>query len=143
MLELYQQVILDHNKQPRNFKKLEHITHQAEGFNPMCGDRYTIYLNVDQKGTIKDIAFEGEGCAISKASASMMTNSLKGKSIDEAHQQFNEFHQLIIGTLDPQGDQHQLGKLKIFSHIKNYPSRVKCAGLSWHAFKEAIERNSI
>ncbi len=136
--ELYQQVILDHNKKPHNFGKLEKPTHFAEGYNPLCGDHLQIYLNIDPAGKITDIAFEGSGCAISKASASMMTTSLKGKTVDEAKKLFDEFHQLVIGKLDPNQKETSLGKLSIFSGIWQYPARVKCAILSWYAMKGAL-----
>ena len=136
--ELYQQVILDHNKKPHNFRKLENPTHFAEGYNPLCGDHIQVYLNVDTQGKISDICFEGSGCAISKASASMMTTSLKGKTIEEAKKIFDEFHQLVIGNLNPKQKESALGKLSIFSGIWQYPSRVKCAILSWYAMKGAL-----
>ena len=142
--ELYQETILEHNKKPRNFKKLEHPTHFAEGYNPLCGDHMTVYLRVNKDSLIEEISFEGEGCAISKASASMMTASLKGKSMEEAKKLFEQFHKLVIGALKPDKDPNDLGKLTIFSGIWNYPSRVKCAALSWHTMKGALEKiNSI
>ncbi len=137
--DLYQQVILEHNKKPRNFGKLEGATHQAEGFNPLCGDHLWVYLKVNDKGLIDSVAFEGSGCAISKASASMMTLSLKDKSLEEAKVLFGEFHELLKGELKPEErpDNH-LGKLKIFSGIWQYPARVKCAALAWHAMNGAL-----
>ena len=137
--ELYQQVILDHNKKPHNFKKLEKPTHFAEGYNPLCGDHIRVYLNVDSEKKIREVTFEGSGCAISKASASMMTQSLQGKTIDEAKKLFEEFHQLDIGKLNPQNQASSLGKLSIFSGIWQYPARVKCAILSWHTMKGALD----
>lgn len=143
--ELYQQVILEHHKKPRNFRKIERATHTAEGYNPLCGDHLTVYLQVEEglepspADIITDIAFEGDGCAISRASASMMTASLKGKTIREATALFEEFHKLIIRELDPDSKDHHLGKLTIFSGIWQYPSRVKCAGLSWHAMRGALK----
>lgn len=137
--ELYQQVILEHNKKPRNFKKLENATHKAEGYNPLCGDQLVVYLTVDAAGLIADIGFEGHGCAISKASASMMTQHLKGKSVAEAESLFEEFHSLITGKLDPDKQDSRLGRLTIFSGIRKFPARVKCASLSWHAAKAALE----
>lgn len=136
--DLYQQVILEHNKKPRNFGKLEPATHAAEGFNPLCGDHLWVYLNVDGQGRIGEATFEGAGCAISKASASMMTVALKGKTVDEARALFKEFHALLLGELKPEAQAHQLGKLTIFSGIWQYPSRVKCAALSWHAMNGAL-----
>ncbi|HOW36191.1 MAG TPA: SUF system NifU family Fe-S cluster assembly protein [Candidatus Omnitrophota bacterium] len=138
--ELYQQVILEHNKKPRNFKKIDNPTHFAEGYNPLCGDHLMVYLSVDDKGIIQEISFEGSGCAISKASASMMTVSLKGKTLDEARKLFEQFHKLVIGKLHPEKDAHTLGKLSIFSGIWQYPARVKCAILSWHAMNGAINK---
>lgn len=138
--ELYQQVILEHNKKPRNFKKIDNPTHFAEGYNPLCGDHLTVYLRVDGGGIIQDISFEGSGCAISKASASMMTVSLKGKTLDEAKKLFEQFHKLVIGKLHPEKDANILGKLTIFSGIWQYPARVKCAILSWHAMNGAINK---
>lgn len=138
--DLYQQVILEHNKKPKNFGKLEGATHQAEGFNPLCGDHLWIYVVVGADDRIEKVSFEGSGCAISKASASMMTVSLQGKTIDEAKLLFGEFHKLLLGELNPEKDPHQLGKLKIFSGIWQYPARVKCAALSWHAMNGALDR---
>jgi len=138
--ELYQQVILEHNKKPRNFRKLEHPTHFAEGYNPLCGDHLYVYLRVNKEGTIQEVSFEGQGCAISKASASMMTTSLKGKTIQEAEKMFEQFHKLVIGELKPDKDLNILGRLTIFSGIWQYPSRVKCAALSWHTMNGALHK---
>ena len=137
--ELYQQVILEHNKKPRNFKKLADATHKAEGYNPLCGDHLIIYLHINPNRVIDDLSFEVDGCAISKASASMMTQALKGKTVDEALNLFQQFHQLIIGELNPDKDKNTLGKLAIFSGIWHFPARVKCASLSWHTMKGAIQ----
>lgn len=139
--ELYQQTILEHNRNPRNCKKLEGATHTAEGYNPLCGDHLKVYLRIENNA-VTDIAFEGDGCAISRASASLMTTALKGKSLDEARQLFQEFHHLIVGELKPDHDPHHLGKLTVFSGIWQYPSRVKCASLSWHAMKGALENDN-
>ncbi len=136
--DLYQQVILDHNKKPRNFHKIVGATHEAEGFNPLCGDHLWVYLTVSELGLIDAAAFVGSGCAISKASASLMTVALKGKTVEEARLLFDEFHKLLIGELDPEAGPNQLGKLKIFSGIWQYPARVKCAALSWHAMNGAL-----
>ncbi|MBF0571652.1 MAG: SUF system NifU family Fe-S cluster assembly protein [Candidatus Omnitrophica bacterium] len=138
--ELYQQTILEHNRNPRNFRKLEGATHVAEGYNPLCGDHLWVYVKVNPVGTIEDAAFEGSGCAISKASASMMTASLKGKSIAEAKVLFEEFHKLVIGELKPDEHSNHLGKLTVFSGIWQYPARVKCASLSWHTMHGALEK---
>jgi nitrogen fixation NifU-like protein len=138
--DLYQQVILEHNKKPRNFGKLEPCTHSAEGFNPLCGDHLWVHLKVSPEGVIEAVNFEGSGCAISKASASMMTVELKGKTVDQARTLFKEFHGLLVGELKPDVDANSLGRLKIFSGIWQYPARVKCAALSWHTMNGALSR---
>ena len=137
--ELYQQVILEHNKKPRNCRKLKGATHSAEGYNPLCGDHLIVYLHINNDNIIDDISFEGDGCAISKASSSMMTAELKGKPIDEAKDLFDQFHKLITGELDPEKDKHTLGKLAVFSGIWHFPARVKCASLAWHTMNGAIK----
>lgn len=137
--DLYQQVILEHNKKPRNFGKLEGATHAAEGFNPVCGDHLWVYMKVNSEGVIEDVAFEGSGCAISKASASMMTVALKGKSVTDAEKLFSGMHDLLTGAVKDGPEVDALGKLKIFSGIWQYPARVKCAALSWHAMNGAIK----
>jgi nitrogen fixation protein NifU and related proteins len=136
--EIYQQMILEHNKKPRNFKKLLGKTHWAEGFNPLCGDHYHVYLQI-RENKIYGISFEGQGCAISKASSSMMTDFLKGKTLSEAKKNFLEFQKLLKGELNPEKEENGLGKLKVFSGIWKYPSRVKCAVLSWYAMNAALE----
>jgi nitrogen fixation NifU-like protein len=138
--DLYQQVILEHNKKPRNFGKLEPCTHSAEGFNPLCGDHLWVHMKVSPEGVIEAVTFEGSGCAISKASASMMTVELKGKTVDQARTLFKEFHGLLVGELKPDVDPNSLGRLKIFSGIWQYPARVKCAALSWHTMNGALSR---
>lgn len=138
--ELYQQVILEHNQKPRNFRDMPNATHTAEGYNPLCGDHLNVYLHINEKNIIEDVSFMGDGCAISKASASMMTQSLKGKSVDEARKIFEEFHRLIKGELNPLKDTNILGKLAVFSGIWHFPARVKCASLSWHTMHGALER---
>ncbi|HYE65400.1 MAG TPA: SUF system NifU family Fe-S cluster assembly protein [Pyrinomonadaceae bacterium] len=135
--ELYQQVILDHNKKPRNFRRLEAANRSAEGYNPLCGDQLTVYLQLEDD-VIKDISFEGSGCAISKAAASMMTQSLKGKSRGEAEVLFDEFHRMVRGELDEETTPHHLGRLTIFSGVREFPARVKCASLSWHTMHAAL-----
>ena len=135
--ELYQQVILDHNKKPRNFKVLETATRAQEGYNPLCGDQLKLYLELDGE-TVKDIAFQGQGCAISKASASMMTAAIKGKTKAEAETMFEEFHQMVKGELDPEAVENHLGRLKIFAGVREFPARVKCASLSWHTLRAAL-----
>jgi len=139
-VDIYQQMILDHNRSPKNFCELKDATLKAEGFNPLCGDHLWIYLKTDESGKIEALSFQGSGCAISKASASMMTVSLKGKTKDEAKAIFDEFHSLIKGELEPTNAK-LLGKLKVFAGICKYPSRVKCAGLAWHTLQGAIDGN--
>jgi len=134
--ELYQQVILDHNKKPRNSRKLEQANHSAEGFNPLCGDQLTVYLNLEDDA-VKEISFEGSGCAISKAAASMMTQAVKGKSKQEAEKLFSEFHGMVTGELD-ETTANDLGNLKIFSGVREFPVRVKCASLPWHTMHAAL-----
>jgi len=140
--ELYQQVILDHNKKPRNFRKLESANHSAEGFNPLCGDQLTVYLDLED-GAVKEISFEGSGCAISKAAASMMTQAVKGKSKQEAEQLFTEFHGMVTGELDEEATTNGLGNLKIFSGVREFPVRVKCASLPWHTLHAALNNQAI
>ncbi len=139
--ELYQQVILDHNKKPRNFHKLERANCRAEGYNPLCGDQLNVYLDVEGD-QVKDVAFEGSGCAISKASASMMTQAVKGKTKAEAEQLFNEFHRMVRGELDAEADPNNLGRLKIFAGVREFPVRVKCATLSWHTLHAALNEQA-
>jgi len=136
--DLYQEVIIDHAKHPRNFRKPEGANRTAEGVNPLCGDKVTLYLEVAD-GTIRDIAFQGSGCAISKASASMMTDTLKGKTLTEARDLFEQFHEMVTGTADPALDADRLGKLAVFEGVRNYPARVKCASLAWHTLRSAID----
>jgi nitrogen fixation protein NifU and related proteins len=140
--ELYQQVILDHNKKPRNFRRLETANHHAEGYNPLCGDQLTVYLNVEDDA-LKEVSFEGSGCAISKAAASMMTQALKGKKKSEAEELFNEFHQMVTGELDEENTPNKLGNLKIFAGVKEFPVRVKCATLPWHTMNAALNQEEI
>src|SRR6185295_4467587 len=140
--ELYQQVILDHNKKPRNFRKIEPATHSAEGHNPLCGDQLTIYLDVAD-GELKDVAFEGSGCAISKASASMMTQAVKGKSKVVAEELFKEFHAMVTGELDEESEENELGNLKIFAGVREFPVRVKCASLPWHTLHAALNKKEL
>ena len=136
--ELYQQVILDHNKKPRNFKILENANREQMGFNPLCGDELTIYLEMDGD-LIKDISFQGSGCAISKSSASMMTTAVKGKTMAEAEILFHEFHRMVKGEMDPEAEPHHLGRLTILAGVREFPARVKCASLSWHTLHAALE----
>lgn len=138
--ELYKQVILDHNKNPRNFGVLENANSHAKGHNPLCGDQVDLYLIIDN-GIIKDVKFNGSGCAISKASASIMTSLIKGKTIEEAKQLFDEFHNII--TTDPEAeiDTSELGKLEVFCGVREFPARIKCASLPWHTLAQAISDN--
>jgi nitrogen fixation protein NifU and related proteins len=136
--ELYQQVILDHNKKPRNFRELEGANRKAEGFNPLCGDQLTVYMLMDG-GVVKDLSFVGTGCAISKASASMMTQAVRGKTREEALALFEEFHRMVRGELDEEAEENRLGRLKIFAGVRDYPARVKCASLPWHTMHAALE----
>jgi len=135
---LYQEMILDHNRAPQNFRRMDDANRRAEGNNPLCGDRLTVWLRVED-GKIKDAAFQGSGCAISKASASLMTAAVKGKSQAEAEALFERFRGLVTGKLDP-GETETLGKLAVFSGLSEFPIRVKCASLSWHALKAALEQ---
>jgi nitrogen fixation NifU-like protein len=135
--ELYQQVILDHNKKPRNFHKLEAANHHAEGYNPLCGDHLTVYLNLEDD-RVQDVSFEGSGCAISKAAASMMTQAVKGKDKEQAEELFHEFHRMVTGELDEEIEENHLGNLKIFAGVREFPVRVKCATLPWHTLQAAL-----
>jgi nitrogen fixation protein NifU and related proteins len=136
--ELYQQVILDHHKKPRNFRKLENGNRKAEGFNPLCGDRLTLYLRIED-GVVREVGFEGSGCAISTASASMMTESLKGKTEAEIESLFRRFHDLVVGKSNP--DPETMGKLAVFAGVRDYPVRVKCATLAWHTLRAALRQS--
>ena len=135
---LYEQVILDHNKNPRNFGEMKDADCTMEGFNPLCGDQFTIYLKFDGD-KISDIAFKGTGCAISKSSASVMTTELKGKTKEEAMEIFKRFHHMITSAPDVPLDEDELGKLCIFGGVREYPIRIKCATLAWHACSAAME----
>ncbi len=135
--ELYQQVILEHNKNPRNFREMQEANRVAEGNNPLCGDQLKIYIRLEDD-TIQDISFVGSGCAISKASASMMTQAVKGKSRREAEKLFDEFHRMVTGRLDVETEENGLGKLKVFASVLEFPARVKCASLSWHTLRAAL-----
>lgn len=136
--ELYQQVILDHNKSPRNFRRLEGANRTAEGHNPLCGDQITLYVQV-QDDVIGDIGFQGSGCAISRAAASLMTSSVKGKTRAEAEALFHTFHKMVTSEGGAPADQRALGKLAAFSGVREFPIRVKCATLPWHTLRAALE----
>lgn len=135
---LYQEVILDHNKRPRNFHKLEPATNHADGYNPLCGDRVTVYVDLDGD-VVRDISFEGSGCAISKASASMMTEGLKGRSRQQVDALFERFHDLVTGRAQGAPGLADLGKLVVFSGVREFPVRIKCATLAWHTLRAALE----
>jgi len=136
LTELYQDLIRDHSKKPRNFREIEGEPRKLEGYNPLCGDRFTVYLDLDGD-VIKDISFKGSGCAISTASASMMTQALKGKSRAEAERLFKDFRELLT-TDDAQAGEAELGKLMVFSGVRKFPIRVKCATLAWHTVDAAL-----
>lgn len=136
--DLYQEVILDHQKKPRNFRKPEVANRHADGHNPLCGDRVTVYLKVED-GKVADVAFQGSGCAISTASASMMTEALKGKTTDEVEALFRTFHEMLTGTPYDSPSKPALGKLAVFSGVREFPVRVKCATLPWHTLHAALE----
>ena len=136
--ELYHDIIFDHNRRPRNFQKLEGANRMAEGYNPLCGDRITIYLYLDGE-VIREIGFQGLGCAISKASASMMTESLKGKTKAEAKALFDKVHKILIGEMDARVDLNELGELTALSGVFNFPNRIKCASLAWHTLRAALK----
>jgi len=135
--ELYQETILEHNKNPRNFREIESADKTADGNNPLCGDALRVYVDMDGD-RIADVAFKGSGCAISKASASMMTQTVKGKTREEAEALFDEFHKMVTGDLDIETQENHLGKLKIFAGVLEFPARVKCASLSWHTLNAAL-----
>lgn len=135
---LYEQVILDHNRNPRNFRAMEGADRAIEGFNPLCGDHFTVYLKLDGD-TIADLAFKGSGCAISKSSASLMTTLLKGKTVEEARRVFEQFHAMITSPPDAQLDEAGLDKLMVFSGVREYPVRIKCATLAWHALASGLQ----
>lgn len=142
--DLYQEVIVDHSRRPRNFNKMLTADRTAEGFNPLCGDRLTLYLQI-ANGVIHDVCFEGSGCAISTASASLMTEQLKGKTEEEAEALFRDFHHLLTQESGTGLEEARLGKLSVLSGVREYPSRVKCATLAWHTLQAALkdEKNPI
>ena len=138
--ELYQQIILDHNKNPRNFGKIDAANRVREGYNPLCGDHMHVYLHV-AGDTIADISFEGSGCAISKASASLMTAALKGKPVTEAVAMFEKFQEMVTAEVDAPVDDQSLGKMAVFAGVREFPMRVKCATLAWHTMKAAVDED--
>ena len=135
--DLYQELMLDHSKRPRNFRKPEGADREANGYNPLCGDRLTVYMHVDGD-VVKDIGFQGSGCAISTASASLMTQSLKGKTLAEAEALFGKFHRMLTDPAEPEQLASDLGKLAVFSGVRQFPVRVKCATLAWHTMRAAL-----
>lgn len=140
--DLYQEVILEHNKNPRNFRDIADADKTATGNNPLCGDALRVYVVIDGD-TVKDVSFKGSGCAISKASASMMTQVVKGKTREEAEVLFDEFHRMVLGELDEDAEENHLGKLKIFAGVREFPARVKCASLSWHTLYAALHDEEV
>lgn len=138
--DLYQEVILDHNKRPRNFHAIEQPSHTAEGYNPLCGDRLNLYVKVEGD-VITDVGFQGSGCAISKASASLMTDAIKGRTVEEARALFSRFHRMV--TTPPETAVEDMGKLSVLAGVREFPVRVKCASLAWHTLKAALEREAI
>ena len=139
--DLYQEVILDHNRNPRNFRELEGCTCKADGYNPLCGDRLTIFLHVDGD-VITDATFQGTGCAISKASASLLTESVKGKTVVEAEALFRRFHDMVTSPPDSPEDFSDLGKLLVLAGVREFPVRVKCASLAWHTLRSAVDKDA-
>jgi nitrogen fixation NifU-like protein len=139
---LYQEVILDHSRRPRNFRKMEGASRKADGYNPLCGDRVTIYLSMDGD-VVRDASFQGSGCAISTSSASILTESMKGKTRAEAEALFETFHDLVTGERNAKPDAPELGKLAVFSGVSEFPARVKCATLSWHTLRAALDSPNV
>jgi nitrogen fixation NifU-like protein len=142
--DLYQELILDHGKRPRNFRTLEHPTCSVEGYNPLCGDHFTVHVDV-RDGVIQEVAFEGGGCAISTASASMMTQALKGMPVEKARTLFEKFHHLVTGERLSDGElpeEPSLGKLEVLAGVRDFPTRVKCATLAWHTLSAALDKRS-
>ena len=140
--ELYQTVILDHNKAPRNFGALADANREADGYNPICGDKLTVYLHVDNDERIDGISFEGVGCAISTASASLMTEFVKGRPLEDVSAAFDRFHELVTAPTTEPANTEDLGKLAVFAGVREFPMRVKCATLSWHTLNAALAQNS-
>ncbi len=135
--ELYQEVILDHNRRPRNFRVMAQANRTAEGFNPLCGDRLTVYLQLDGD-VVRDVSFQGSGCAISKASASLMTDAVKGKTVEQAQALFEAFHGMVTSSTESEPDLAAMGKLAVLAGVREFPARVKCASLAWHTLNAAI-----
>lgn len=138
--DLYQQLILDHNARPHNFGEMPDATHQADGYNPLCGDQVTVFVKLDEASRISAVRFSGKGCAISKASASLMTDFLRGKSLDETNAAFEQFRALVSGKED--ADASVLGKLAALAGVREFPMRVKCATLAWHTLRAALQKEA-
>ena len=141
LADLYRDVIIDHNRKPRNFRKIPPPCREAEGHNPLCGDKLHVYARVDADGRIEDVAFEGSGCAISVASASLMTETLKGKTLPEAEAMFEQVHSMLTGQTEP--DPAAVGKLAALAGVRDFPSRVKCASLCWHTIHSALNQGEM
>ena len=141
--ELYQETILDHNKKPRNFRVLDDANREADGRNPLCGDELTLYARVSEDGRVEEVTFQGSGCAISKASASLMTDFVKGKTLSEVESDFERFHRLMTSSPSEAPAIEGLGKLAVFAGVREYPVRVKCATLAWHALRAALEDTGV
>lgn len=137
--QLYQEVILDHNRLPRNYGKLPHFTHIAEGYNPLCGDQLTLYLLISPDEVIEQVGFEAKGCAISRASASLMSEEIKGRTVEQAHTLFRMFHDALTGNQSNAPTTDQLGKLVVLLGVRQFPARVKCATLAWHTLEQALQ----
>lgn len=137
--DLYQQVIVDHNKRPRNFGRLPDYNHQADGYNPLCGDKLHIYMQVSAAGVIENVSFEGEGCAISVASASLMTDALKGKTLQQTEDLFGQFQHMATSDPGEAPNEEALGKLTVLAGVREFPSRIKCATLCWHTLRAALQ----
>jgi nitrogen fixation NifU-like protein len=140
LADLYQEVILDHNRRPRNYHTVDNASHTAEGYNPLCGDRLNLFLRIEN-GVVTDVGFQGSGCAISKASASLMTDSIKGRPVEEIRDLFQRFHTMV--TTPPDKPVENLGKLSVLSGVREFPVRVKCASLAWHTLKAALDREAL
>jgi nitrogen fixation NifU-like protein len=141
--ELYQETILGHNKKPRNFRVLADANREADGRNPLCGDEFTLYARVSGDGLVEEVTFQGTGCAISKASASLMTEFVKGKNLEEVYEDFDRFHQLVTSSPSAPPETDGLGKLAVFAGVREYPMRVKCATLAWHALRAALDDGDV
>ncbi len=139
---LYEQVILEHNKKPRNFRVMEDANRKADGYNPLCGDQFTVYLKINDEDVIEDVSFQGLGCAISKSSASVMTTLLKGKTKREAEELFVKFHNMVTASPDAPINPDDFGRLAVFSGVREFPVRIKCATLAWHTLLSALDKKN-